>query len=126
MDYLAKNGYQIDKNPNTKINEEQYNLLRIVFETKQESNSIDNPRNKDVDTAYTSILQQEGKDVDDNSEHDKFQKNNLEMETFSNQLSEREMDSCNQTESNTPTPVCPLTHEPEFIETAFQNLKVPN
>ena len=25
VDYLAKNGYQIDKNPNTKINEEQYN-----------------------------------------------------------------------------------------------------
>lgn len=125
VDYLAKNGYQIDKNPNTKINEEQYNLLRIVFETKQESNSIDNPRNKDVDTAYTSILQQEGKDVDDNSEHDKFQKNNLEMETFSNQLSEREMDSCNQTESNTPTPVCPLTHEPEFIETAFPKLEGP-
>ena len=31
VDYLAKKGHQVDTNPNTKISEEQYELLATAF-----------------------------------------------------------------------------------------------
>ena len=45
VDYLAKRGHQVDPNPNTKISEEQYELLATVFQAdrmvKEEADKIE-------------------------------------------------------------------------------------
>ena len=41
MDYLAKNGYQIDSNPNMRINQEQYELVYAEFYGKRKQNEIE-------------------------------------------------------------------------------------
>ena len=35
VDYLAKKGHQVDTNPNTKISEEQYELLATAFQSER-------------------------------------------------------------------------------------------
>ena len=45
VDYLAKKGHQVDANPNTKISEEQYELLATAFQAerkvKEEADKIE-------------------------------------------------------------------------------------
>ena len=45
VDYLAKKGHQVDTNPNTKISEEQYELLATAFQSerkvKEEADKIE-------------------------------------------------------------------------------------
>ena len=45
VDYLAKKGHQVDANPNTKISEEQYELLATAFQgerkVKEEADKIE-------------------------------------------------------------------------------------
>ena len=45
VDYLAKKGHQVEQNPNTKISEEQYELLSAAFQSerkvKEEADKIE-------------------------------------------------------------------------------------
>ena len=41
IEYLAKNGYQIDSNPNMRINQEQYKLVYAEFYGKRKQNEIE-------------------------------------------------------------------------------------
>ena len=70
VDYLAKKGHQVDLNPNTKISEEQYELLATAFQNerkvKEEADKIElmtSGSNRVVELSTKEEPEPEGEEV---------------------------------------------------------------
>ncbi len=93
IDYLKKNGYQVDSNPNTKIDEEQYNLVHTEFHGKLKQTEPEKlvptppPENKTMDSEseIQSIVQ---KDIKHDSKAE-----TMELPEFSLNRTDREQTS---------------------------------